>query len=427
MNVLFAALALFAVVDLGELFSEKPAWEETAVDFAVDHARDGFTFASQKRDIVNCLRRGAAQWLGRDVWETRIYYAPNAGARQIEMSLYNNGDRLGGETYSSGQIERLVADIQAKYGGGAKTAPKPEKTKLKTGGYRYECVWTKCDPSVSLSWGVGEAKFAPVQYVRVTLSPKAAEKPKGVMKSVSGQASAAKAKANVRKNAEGDVWIDGVPMVDQGQKGYCAAAVAERILRYYGHDIDEHEIAQQAGSRAAGGTRAGDMIATVREIGVKKRLGFNQIVSTAVSLDELEKEVEQYNKAAKSMKEPEVSVAAHTYGLMVMVSEIYDEMKPKVLKKMRTRDARYRKFLTGVKTQIDKGVPICWGVTLGVFPEPGLNPQSKGGHMRLIIGYNAKTHEILYSDTWGAGHELKRMPEDWAFTITHEAFFLRPL
>lgn len=427
MNSLFAALALFAVVDIGELFSEKSAWEETAVDFAVDHARDGFTFASQKRDIVNCLRRGAAKWLGRDVWETRIFYTPNAGPRQIELSLFNSGDRMGGESYSSAQIDRLIADIQAKYGGGVKTPPKSEKSKLKTGGVRYECVWRKSDPVIELSWGLGDAAFTPVRYVRVSLSPKTVAQSKGAVKPVSGQVAAAKVKANVRKNAEGDVWIDGVPMVDQGQKGYCAAAVSERILRYYGHDIDEHEIAQQAGSRAVGGTRTDDMIAVVREIGVKKHLAFNQIVATPRSLEELEKDVDQYNKVAKSMKEPEVSVAAHTYGLMIMVSEIYDEMKPKVLKKMRTKDARYRKFLTGVKTQIDKGVPICWGVTLGIFPEPGVNPQSKGGHMRLIIGYNAKTHEILYSDTWGAGHELKRMPEDWAFTITHEAFFLRPL
>jgi hypothetical protein len=71
-------------------------------------------------------------------------------------------------------------------------------------------------------------------------------------------------------------------------------------------------------------------------------------------------------------------------------------------------------------------VPVLWGVTLGLYPEPGL-PQSGGGHMRLIIGYNAKTHEILYSDTWGAGHELKRMGEDKAFAMTHDAFFLRPL
>ena len=32
--------------------------------------------------------------------------------------------------------------------------------------------------------------------------------------------------ANVVKSPEGDVCISGVPMVDQGQKGYCAAATA---------------------------------------------------------------------------------------------------------------------------------------------------------------------------------------------------------
>ena len=169
------------------------------------------------------------------------------------------------------------------------------------------------------------------------------------------------------------------------------------------------------------------MIETIRAIGVKKRLGFNQIVSMAGSFGEIEKEIESYNKTAKSMKEDEISLASHMHGNMVSVNELYDEMKPKVLKKMRTKDSRYKKFLSGVKTQVDKGIPICWGVTLGIFPEPGLNIQGRGGHMRLIIGYNAKTGEVLYTDTWGAGHELKRIPEDWAFAITHDAFFLRPL
>jgi hypothetical protein len=45
----------------------------------------------------------------------------------------------------------------------------------------------------------------------------------------------------------------------------------------------------------------------------------------------------------------------------------------------------------------------------------------------LIMGYNAERKEILYTDTWGAGRELNRMPEDWAFAITHSAFYLKPL
>ena len=65
-------------------------------------------------------------------------------------------------------------------------------------------------------------------------------------------------------------------------------------------------------------------------------------------------------------------------------------------------------------------------MTLGIFPESGL-PQQFGGHMRLIIGYNARTDEILYTDSWGPGHELKRMNSGRAFAITHDAFTLRPL
>jgi len=141
---------------------------------------------------------------------------------------------------------------------------------------------------------------------------------------------------------------------------------------------------------------------------------------------DIEKDIEQYNKAAKSEGEKEISMSMFMHGNVLQIGEMNAAMKPKVVKKMRTKDSRYKKFLAGVKTQVDQGIPVFWGVTLGMFPEPGL-PQASGGHMRLIIGYNVKTHEILYTDTWGAGHELKRMPEDWAFAITHDAFFLKPL
>ena len=40
-------------------------------------------------------------------------------------------------------------------------------------------------------------------------------------------------------------------------------------------------------------------------------------------------------------------------------------------------------------------------------------------HMRIITGYNTKTGEIIYSDSWGAEHEKKVMkPEDaWGITV----------
>ena len=421
---------LLAAFDIGEAFREQAAWEESAVDFAVDRAQDGFKFADAKRNAVVCMKRGACAWNGLEVWEARIHYGtPGGGATRIELSLYNRGD----DSEGSGLSEEAFRAMQEKICAALSPA-KPGavgKKELRNGGFRHSQSWAKCDPAVELTWGTtgGKASNREIDFVRLTLRPKnaptAARKKAG--KTGGGTAAKMKAiKANVRKNDSGDVWIGDVPMVDQGQKGYCAAAVAERVLRYYGKEIDEHEIAQMAGTTALGGTSVTEMIETVKAVGSKCRLGFSAIVSMGGNLGEIEKELDQYNRAAKQMKEEELTLAQFTEGNLIHVSDMRKAMKPKVLKRMRLKDSRFKKFLTGVKTQVDAGIPVFWGVTLGCYPEPEI-PQASGGHMRLIIGYNPQTKEILYTDTWGAGHELKRMPEDWAFTITHDAFFLRPL
>ena len=77
------------------------------------------------------------------------------------------------------------------------------------------------------------------------------------------------------------------------------------------------------------------------------------------------------------------------------------------------------------QAHINEGTPLLWTVMLGKVTEKEI-PQASGGHMRLIIGYNSKTGEILYSDSWGAGHELKRMAADDAWTITTGAMSIEP-
>ena len=44
--------------------------------------------------------------------------------------------------------------------------------------------------------------------------------------------------------------------------------------------------------------------------------------------------------------------------------------------------------------------------------------------MRLIIGYNEDRGEVLYSDSWGEGHELKRMDGLDALSITTGMYYL---
>ncbi|MCR5838393.1 MAG: hypothetical protein K6G94_02005 [Kiritimatiellae bacterium] len=426
---------MLSACDLGTHFSKPDSWTESAVDFAVEFQKDGFGFASQKRDIVNCMKRGACTWYGLEVWETRIYYGAE-GATRVEMSLYNRGDDKTAGGLDSEGLKKLLDDIAAKAQPGGKIGANPEKKKLKTGGYKFSKKWNKGDCDIDLVWGVDSVKEKDLtaDYVRVTMHPKGGAKVKASAKS-GGIVSKTKAKAHVKKNADGDVWIDGVPMVDQGQKGYCAAATSERVLRYYGFTIDEHEIAQAAGTTARGGTSIAEMKEAVKAVGSKCRLGYQEIVTMTGSFQDIEKDIELYNKTAKTEGESEISLKSFMHGNTVNVGEIIAAMKPKVVKKMRMKDFRYKKFMTGVKAQVDQGIPVFWGVTLGMFPEPGL-PQAAGGHIRLIIGYvegkdpktkKTEIKEILYTDSWGAGHELKRMPADWAFAITHDAFFLKPL
>ena len=84
------------------------------------------------------------------------------------------------------------------------------------------------------------------------------------------------------------------------------------------------------------------------------------------------------------------------------------------------------RFQRQVQTHLDEGVPLLWTVLLGFTKEPGI-PQNAGGHMCLIIGYNTQKEEILFSDSWGAGHELKRMSAADAWTITTGALTIEPL
>lgn len=419
-----SALILFAALDLGSLFAAKESWTGKAETFAVQHAKDGFVFASEARDIVNCLKHDTCTWYGLKVWEAKVFFnkaATEECISRVELSLFNRGDA--DVVMDKVELDQMVATVTEKFDSSGRK-DKPERTALRQGGFQYRRAFPRADPSGELIWGV--AKNGSVEYVRLTLASKGAigTRKSGLARRAGGTAAKKRVRDNVTKGAGGDVFIDNVPMVDQGQKGYCAAAVTERVLRYYGNTVDEHEIAQQAGTTSKGGTDSATLRRVVTDLGAHYALGCQEIVTLFGG--NYESELQKYNRAAKSANKPELSLSSFIRGNIVYISEMFDAMDKDVVYAMRQKDPRFKKFLSGVRQQVNAGVPVFWSVTLGIYPERGVNPQSRGGHMRLIIGYNDKKKEILYTDTWGEGHELKRMPEDWAFTITQSAFFLKP-
>jgi hypothetical protein len=213
-----------------------------------------------------------------------------------------------------------------------------------------------------------------------------------------------------------------MPRVDQGPKGYCAVATAERVFRYYGMPVDQHEMAQVANTGAGGGTNPDTMMKSL--FALQGRLHVHVRPITKWDFAEFNKLVADYNREAKRTQKPEVGIGGQH---VIDIGAVYGSMDPVALKEARTvrTKAGYEKFQRAVAGHIDRGVPVMWSVHLGLYPEPEI-PQAHGGHMRLIIGYNAKKMEIIYSDSWGASHGMKRMPMDNAWSMTTGLYYMEP-
>ncbi|HYF36692.1 MAG TPA: hypothetical protein VD994_15460 [Prosthecobacter sp.] len=187
---------------------------------------------------------------------------------------------------------------------------------------------------------------------------------------------------NITRSKTGDVYIAGVPMVDQGAKGYCVAASCQRLFEYMQIPCDQHEMAQLLNVDAERGANALEMQKSLAKVDSQFRVTFKPLVNP----------------------------------------ELYYDNKGK-------RRVSLKEFAGIVKEHADKGVPLLWALQLGLFKEEPPLPgegQVSGGHMRMIIGYNSTTNKILFTDSWGAGHELKSMDATDAYQATLGLYSMSP-
>ncbi|MEM1442469.1 MAG: C39 family peptidase [Verrucomicrobiota bacterium] len=191
---------------------------------------------------------------------------------------------------------------------------------------------------------------------------------------------------NVKNRPDGSIYVAGVPMVDQGAKGYCVVASAQRLFEYYGIACDMHQLAQIAQSDPNRGTSA---LVINEELGAIDHLFKTRFECLAIR---------------------------HTTGLVELEDNRYvgDAVPEKDFYKM-------------ISKWVGEGIPLLWALEVGRFEEdPPLKMQTSGGHMRMIIGYNHDTNRIIFSDSWGAGHEFKTMDSNDAYRATSGLFLLKP-
>jgi hypothetical protein len=424
--VTVSALALMLIAARAE-YSFDPILTNDAL-WTLD--QDGFQKAtkglplrwtSNVRDSARAAQPGMTL-LGLPLTEIIVRFDQNK-LTQITANIYARGDA--GEL-SEAKFQALI--VSARDAVTKSTAAKAvERGKDPTNAVKAEgIVWQTPKALYTLEYSFTKevkSRSIPFRAEFIRLEIAAPQKTVGLLASAANL-SRAKFSGPVhikRDTAGGDVWVGDVPMVDQGQKGYCVVASTERVLRYYGNDVDENELAQIANSNSGGGTSLEAMREAMKKLTARLKIRTRELEKMEIR-DILEM-VKDYNRAAKRSGASPLPDP----GRMIDVGEIYSEMKGDVLKDARTHNkASVDRFQRDVQAHIDQGVPLLWSVQLGLIQEAGLE-QARGGHMRLIIGYNTKTQEILYSDSWGAGHELKRMKADDAWTMTTALMSIEPL
>lgn len=339
---------------------------------------------------------------------------------KVVMNFYNRGDD---GALRTADFEALYAKVQRAVSVWVKQKPKAQKPRLMKHVTLSEDQWRVGPMELSLSQGVSRAhrmngveRAGGGDFIKLEIALRGVK-----TASVAG----ANPKKAVQKKRDGTVFIAGVPMVDQGQKGYCAVAALERILKYYGMETDQHVLAQLAGTTADSGTSLEAMSETLRRAGYK--MGFKLRFLIDFEMKNIEKLTERYDRYARRKKVQEVGDLDQYMVLDTLFERMTDH--PDVLREAVRTLPDFKKFKKNVMSEVNAGRPLLWALLLGIVPEEGITPQTIGGHMRVIIGYNFKKpgeEVLIFSDSWGSGHEYKSIRLDDAFVATMSLALVTP-
>lgn len=328
----------------------------------------------------------------------------------MQAMLYNKGDdgTISSEDFN-GQVNEAKAAMETLTGvrGKIRRGPKNDSAvKLKSWEWKWDNGVIRLETSSSGKKDNFEAEFIRLNMAADSKALNAGGARDSVRKS--------ELRDTITTEEDGTVWLNGLPMVDQGQKGYCVPATLARVFAFYGMDkVDQHALAAVCDSNAGGGTTTYAMEQAMRDISKKFRTKFivlEDFVSTHKSI------IEPYNKLAKKADKPTVSFQ----------SDIFGTADAKLLRQARAgKNSQVSKWMKDIKKNIDNGTPVIWLVMVGIYQEEIPLPQSRGGHARLIIGYNLKNKTIIYTDSWGAMHARKTMPAADAIGMTMGRYVIK--
>lgn len=443
-------------------------WEVTPDEFEREIGKRKFIWQDPERTRARFdPERYHTTVMERKVGEVLVFFR-DGRMSGISISVLNKGDE--DEIIGRTEFNKAVEAVRSILGGLTGVQEEPRK--------KNEMV-TRAEGAVWRSKKglyIGEWLFLPTQkfeqdgwiwtirehgeFVRIRVFP-----PNSMLGTQQKQSKVAVSRqllaSRVKRDANSAI-IEGIPMVDQGNKGYCAVASFERVLRYYGAEIDMHDLATLA--ETYGGTDPQKMKDAVYR--VARKVGMNTREPFFLKEKQYRFLFNEYDRAARKAGRTLINLDTRSTSPWV-------DVDTGLMKEVRTKSSDFNRFKQEIVNSINKGIPLMWALQLGLFWEDGLEDSYEvnrfakspdtpedvadaererreqefskkrreelrkkyperppafmmGGHMRLIVGYDKQEAIIYYTDSWGPGHELKKMPVDLAFTGTTALFIIEP-
>lgn len=328
----------------------------------------------------------------------------------LQAMLYNKGDdgNIDSEDFNNTVNEARTAldALLGVRGKALRNSKKDSAVKLKSWEWKWDAGIVRLETS-----STGRKSNFEAEFIRLNMAATAKALSAGGARDTVRKS---ELRGSITTEEDGTVWLKGVPMVDQGMKGYCMPATLARVFAFYGMDkVDQHALAAVCDSNAGGGTTAYAMEQAMQDVCKKfhtKFIVLEDFVSTYKSI------IEPYNKLAKREDKPTMSLR----------SDIFGTADAELLRQARAgKNSQVNKWMKDIKKSIDSGSPVIWLVMVGIYQEEIPLPQERGGHARLIIGYNLKNKTIIYTDSWGAAHARKTMPAADAIGMTMGRYIIK--
>ncbi len=375
-------------------------WQESAADVA---KRLGLRVESEKANSSSyrLYTKPEYQFLGAHPYCVTLYGGEGSHPESFSLVFANKGDF--GSRLGSGEDHFKIMHPDKEPPGNLNEAIEfdatiiAEKLTIGLGEHEEQYYGEKEDKRKVKRWDLGDHAFLlsslEDEYTSLLIVPTSNADAEGKVDFVVDSDFRKIQIENVRKEANGDVWIDNIPMVDQGPKGYCAPATFERAMRYMLVPADMYLLATAA-TAPGGGTNTTKLSEDCKRI----------VRSKARRIRELELHEDFEIKTVKK----------------------YIDTGVPVLWQMRSLN-EYNN-VANERTKAREGVEDFTAWAADIAAEAGeLTPQlgiDANYHICMVIGYNEATNEVAVSDSWGPRYELRWVHLDIAKAVTSRGGFV---